>query len=321
MEKIKKILENKKCLKLICGAGNENLKEIERLAYVYAKAGFNMIDLCAKQEVLNAAKKGIERAGKQDDVLLCISIGMQDDIHLLKAVINKQKCTLCGDCIKICPQNAIFSEDNKILIDEKNCIGCERCLKICNQGAILTEHKYKTPYTMLLPLISEGIDCIEFHCSSSDEVQISEEWNKIKSIFNGCAGICLDRSKLGDDKLINLIKTMSKDTELFLFQADGRPMSGGNDDYKTTLQTVAFAEIVRVANLPVYLILSGGTNSKTSKLAHECSVNIDGIALGSYARKLVKDYISNDDFFENEQLRQEAIKKAKKLAEELFIYM
>ncbi len=317
MKKTEDILKNKKCLKLICGAGNENPKEVEKLAYIYSSAGFNMIDLCAKPEVINAAAKGIERAGKQNEMLICISIGMPDDIHFSKAVINRQKCILCKKCIGICPQGAIYENEEKILIEEKKCIGCTKCANICTNGAVLIEHKYKSPYTMLLPLLSEGIDCIEFHCSSCSEKSIYDEWNKIKSIYNGCSGICLDRSKLGDDKIIELIRKMSANEELFIFQADGKPMSGGKDDYKSTLQTVAFGEIIRNTNLPVYLILSGGTNSKTAKLAKECNIPIDGIALGSYARKLVKQYTKQDDFFENPHAMENAVNAAKKLTEEL----
>ena len=314
MNKLTNILNNNKCLKLICAAGNENIKEIEKLSYVYSLAGFNMIDVSAKQETINAVKNGLKRAGKENDVLICVSVGMQNDIHLTKAVVNRQKCINCSYCITVCPQNAIYMEDEKIQINEKNCIGCSKCKDKCSFDAIITEHKYKTPWEMLLPIISENIDCVEFHCTSADEDAIIDSFNKIKSLYKGCLSICLDRSKLGDDKLINLIKKMSENEDFIMLQADGKPMSGGEDNYKSTLQSVAFGELIRNSGLNVYLILSGGTNSKTSKLAKECNVDIDGVALGSFARKLVKDYIGTDDFFENEELQRLAVKKAEELA-------
>ena len=314
MNKLTNILNNNKCLKLICAAGNENIKEIEKLSYVYSLAGFNMIDVSAKQETINAVKNGLKRAGKENAVLICVSVGMQNDIHLTKAVANRQKCINCSSCITVCPQNAIYMEDEKIQINEKNCIGCSKCKDKCSFDAIITEHKYKTPWEMLLPIISENIDCVEFHCTSSDEDAIIDSFNKIKSLYKGCLSICLDRSKLGDDKLINLIKKMSENEDFIMLQADGKPMSGGEDNYKSTLQSVAFGELIRNSGLNVYLILSGGTNSKTSKLAKECNVDIDGVALGSFARKIVKDYIGTDDFFENEELQRLAVNKAEELA-------
>lgn len=307
----------KKFLKLICGAGNENLKEIEKLAYIFSSADFNMIDLSAKQEVINAAKSGIKRASKENNVSICVSVGLSDDIHLTKAVINKQKCTLCKACENICPQNAIFEEDNKLSVNEKKCIGCQKCVSTCPNGAILTDIKNRMPYAMLLPIISSGIDCVEFHCSGADTKEIVDSWNKIKTIYSGQLSICLDRSKLGDENLIKLLKEMIADNDNIIIQADGKPMSGGIDDYKSTLQTVAFAELIRNNNLPVKIITSGGTNSKTSELAKIIGVKIDGVALGSYARKLVKEEIDRDDFFENIELQNSAILKAKDLAKKI----
>ena len=100
-----------------------------------------------------------------------------------------------------------------------------------------------------------------------------------------------------------------------IIQADGVPMSGGADDYKTTLQAVAMAEVIQNAELPVYIMLSGGTNSKTAELAKLCGINYWGIAIGSWARKIVKPYVLQDDFWENKETQDKAIKIAKKLIE------
>ena len=311
----------KRILKLICAAGNENAQEVERLCFVYSKAGFNMVDVCAKAEIIRAAANGIKRAGKENLVDICVSVGLQEDIHLMKAMVNKQKCIMCEKCISVCQQQALFIEDNKVLVDDKKCIGCSKCMDSCSENAILRVHKYKAPYTMLLPLLSEKIDCVEFHCSSSDENLILDSWNKIKSVFTGQLSICVDRSKLGDDKLIPLIKKMTEGHENIIVQADGKPMTGGSDDYKSNLQTVAFAELIRNSKLPVKLILSGGTNSKAAEFAKMCNVTIDGVALGSYARGLVKEYICAENFYENPVLIGNAIQRAKKLAESLTLYL
>ena len=52
-----------------------------------------------------------------------------------------------------------------------------------------------------------------------------------------------------------------------IVQADGIPMGGGDDDYRTTLQAVACADIVDKFSLPVHILLSGGTNSKSIQLS------------------------------------------------------
>ena len=61
------IFKEKKCFKLICGAGNEDVEHVENLVTLYSKAGCNFFDVCAKAEVINAAKRGLERAGIKND--------------------------------------------------------------------------------------------------------------------------------------------------------------------------------------------------------------------------------------------------------------
>lgn len=319
MEKIKKVIKSDKCLKLICAAGNENLKEIERLCFVYAKAGFNMVDLCAKSEVIKAAKKGMQLAGI--NMAICLSVGLKDDIHLSKVIINNQKCNKCKQCINVCEQDALYEENGKILTDEKKCIGCMKCLEICADNAIISEHKYKSPCEMLLPLLSYDIDCVEFHCSSANQNEITDAFCRIKSIYNGLISICLDRSKMGDEQIISVIKKIIEIDENVIIQADGKPMSGGKDDFNSTIQTVAFSQLIRNAGIDNFLLLSGGTNSKSSQLASLCSVKIDGVALGSYARKIIKEYISKEDFYENPQLIDLAVNKAKNLANEIMQFL
>ena len=103
-----------------------------------------------------------------------------------------------------------------------------------------------------------------------------------------------------------------------IIQADGIPMSGADDDFKTTLQAVATAEIVQNANLPVYLVVSGGTNSKTSELCRLCNIYPNGIAIGSWARKIVNPIISEYNFWESKELQNKAVKIASELFSKTF---
>ncbi len=53
---------------------------------------------------------------------------------LKKYIVNKDKCTSCGNCLKVCPQKCIDIQ-NKLII-ENNCLKCGACLEICNKEAI-----------------------------------------------------------------------------------------------------------------------------------------------------------------------------------------
>ena len=300
------IFKEKRCFKLILGAGNQNLDEVEKLVYVYSLAGCNLFDLSADKNVLLAAKKGLEKAGIKNERYLCISVGTNDDIHLKKAEINPEKCIKCNKCAEICPQDAI----NNFIVDDKKCIGCSKCLKECEQNALFLKSDKKDLKEILPPLIDLGIDMIEFHTSGVDKIEAYKMRDEINLLFKGPLGICTNRSKLSNEDYISFLNKLIENKPLYstVIQADGAPMSGGCDDFKTTLQTVAAAEIIQNANLPVFIILSGGTNSKSSELAKLCGVNISGVSIGSYARKIVKEAINQNDF-------ETAVKIAKNLVD------
>jgi len=60
-------------------------------------------------------------------------------------------------------------------------------------------------------------------------------------------------------------------------------------------------------------MLSGGTNSKTAELAKMCGINYWGIAIGSWARKIVKPYINSNNFWEDKEAQKHAVRIAKQL--------
>ena len=97
---LKELLENQKCFKLVCGAGNEDAFEVEKLVKLYSLAGCKFFDLSAKPEIVDAAKKGLE--GREG--YLCISVGIKGDPHVRKARIDYEKCIQCHKCEEVCPQ-------------------------------------------------------------------------------------------------------------------------------------------------------------------------------------------------------------------------
>ena len=320
---LKDILEKKKCFKLVCGAGNEDADEVEKLVYLYSMAGCNFFDLCAKPEIVAAAKNGLKRAGIFNDRYLCVSVGIKGDPHVSKADINPDKCKLCSLCNDICLQNAIFHDGNGYTVNSKRCIGCARCLKVCKNDAIAITSEYKNLNEVLPPIVEMGIDCIELHALGENELEVDEKWADINNSFDGILSICIDRSKLGNEALLKRVNRMLSCRKPYstIIQADGAPMSGADDDFKTTLQTVATAEIFQNANLPVYILLSGGTNSKSTELAKICGINPNGVAIGSYARKIVRSYIMKEDFFDNKNSISAALKLAQDLVNKSLEYM
>lgn len=267
---LKDLLEQRQCFKLVCGAGNEDAKEVEKLVSIYSKAGCNFFDLCAKPQIVEAAKRGLEKAGIKQNRYLCVSVGISGDPHITKALINQDICVKCGKCKSVCPHSAIIELD-KYKVKKERCIGCSKCVNQCPKGAIEMVSQLQDYKEVLPKLIEKGIDCIEFHAISTDEKDVNEKWLQINEYFDGMLSISLDRSELGDKNLKNRVKRLISIRQPYttIIQADGVAMSGNNDEYGTTLQAVATAQLFQNAEFPAYIMMSGGTNSKSTFLAKD----------------------------------------------------
>lgn len=323
---LENILTNKKCFKLVCGAGNEDAVEVEKLVALYAKAGANYFDLSAREDVVNAAFSGLRRVIPKDqfaNYYLNVSVGIKEDPHVSKAIINEDRCNYCGICKEVCIHKAVIEENGRFIINATRCIGCRICIHECPIQTISSYSKNKPLEEVLPPLIDIGIHSIELHAVSDDEEGILEQWRIINNCFDGILSLCVDRSHLGDVQLIRRIKALISERKVFstIIQADGAPMSGCDDKHETTLQAIGTAQIVQKANLPVFLMLSGGTNSKTAELARLFNIPAHGIALGSYARMIVRKYIDRDDFLENEEVFNKAVVIAEDLVKKTLRFM
>ena len=316
----KSIMNNGELFKMICGAGNEDPNEVYKLCLVYTLAGANAIDMSANLDVVKSAVNGVKDAeallGKYKlknytRPYLTVSIGMPGDHHVRKAKIIKEKCTECDACIPVCPTDAI---PDVLKIIESRCIGCGACGVACQDDAIGYSHKEIEIESVLTESIYLGIENIELHASVIDDEPVLREWEIVNKINPyGFNSVCIDRGYLSNHALKTRIEKMIDICQdRMIVQADGIPMSGGKDDFRTTLQAVACADIVDKFALPVYILLSGGTNSQSIKLSKDCSVPYAGVSIGTFARHLIYEFI-NDPEFPEPSILKKAVKKAQSL--------
>ena len=113
---IEDVLSEKRCFKLVCGAGNENAEEVKKLVALYSAAGCTLFDLCAKPEIVKAAKEGLAHTGITQDRYLCVSLGIKGDPHVSKAFIDTTACISCGTCQSVCPRSAIAETSDGLVV-------------------------------------------------------------------------------------------------------------------------------------------------------------------------------------------------------------
>ncbi len=335
---MQRLLDSRKYFKLVCGAGNEDAKEVKKLVLLYTLAGAKGMDISANLNVVKHAMEGIDLAFElapefgielKTRPFITVSVGMSGDHHVRKAFIDLDSCITCNLCIPVCPTDAIPSE--LIIITEK-CIGCGNCSAICPKDDIISYSNNNRELKELLPkCIEAGAEHIELHAAVADDTAIMDEWQIVcSSNPNGHVSMCLDRLHLSNFAFENRVaKAKEIAGDRLIIQSDGYPMSGGSDNYNTTLQAIATADvlnkkfnmtidkknkILKYKNKTVVnQLLSGGTNSLTALLADQCGVKFQGASLGTFARKLVKEVINNPNFYENKELIKQGYLIAKKL--------
>ena len=266
--------------------------------------------------------------------LLMASIQLDKDPHFRKVEVDYSLCDLCGACVKVCPteafkinsviarnevtkqstndlRNEIASSglkpflamtDQQFVYLNEHCFGCNICPSYCHVNALKMIDTKPSPKQTLQEMISLGIKSIEFHFGSNYK-KIEEIWDKIAE---SCSGMTLLSFSIGsnllDDeeikKAANLCYNLAG--KGIILQCDGIPMSGGlekltKNGNNTGKSCMHVAKVIQEENLPVYLQISGGTNQYSYSQATKSGLNIHGVAIGSYARKLLMPYLSNNE--------------------------
>ncbi len=332
------LLEEGKYFKLVCGAGNEDAEEVKRLTILYTLAGAKGMDVSANVDVVKACVEGINIAFNISEEMgislkirpfIMVSVGMPGDHHVRKSYIDLNTCIKCNLCIPVCPTDAIPSSLGVI---KEKCIGCGNCSAICpRQDIISYEHNDRELRELLPRCLAAGAEQIELHAAVAEDESIMKEWKMISEINpDNHISMCLDRLHLSNFAFENRVEKAKEIAgDRLIIQSDGYPMSGGEDDFNTTLQAIATADVLnkrfnmklrKRTNTLIYKktneinqLLSGGTNSLTAVLAKQTGVKFQGASLGTFARQIVKPIVDHKNFYNNKTLMKKGINIARKL--------
>lgn len=307
---VTKALNQKQFFKLVCGASLTDTRMIEDLSFIFTLAGAHVIDLAPTADVIFAARKGVQKAISYEpsamSPLLMASIQLDKDPHFRKVEVDYNLCDLCGACVKVCPTEAFKIESHRFNYFSERCFGCDICPSYCHVDALKMIDTKPSPEETLSEMISLGVRSIEFHFGNNF-YKIQEIWGDVKDLVKKLELVSFSiGSELLSDKDIrkaaNLCYNLAGGG--IILQCDGAPMSGsltrltksGNNTDNSCLHV---ASIIEEEKLPVYLQISGGTNENSFIKATNAGLNIHGIAIGSYARKLLMPYLTGKENIED----------------------
>lgn len=317
------VLEQKRFFKLVCGASLTDVKMVEDLSFIFTIAGAHVIDLAPSADVILAARRGIEKAicrGRSRPTptpLIMASIQIDKDPHFRKVSVDYDLCDLCGACVKVCPTEAFKIEDKQFIYKNERCYGCGICPSYCHVDALSMIDADFSPEATISEMILLGVKSIEFHFGVGYK-KLEKVWDEIKSFVKKLEllSFSIGSELLSDSEIEEAAKLCYKLAgKHIILQCDGAPMSGGldkglkNGNNRDT-SSLHVARIIQEENLPVYLQISGGTDENSYSRAIESGINVNGVAIGSYARKLLMPYLANLELEEN---LQKALQIAKSL--------
>jgi NAD-dependent dihydropyrimidine dehydrogenase PreA subunit len=315
--------------KLIIGAALKDFQSIEDYSYYFTHAQANAIDISAFPHSVISTKKGILKALKENpnlnEPLIMISVNIGEDPHFRRIELDTNACTNCLDCIPTCPSEAfnIADSTNEIAAHPKDarndgqllynidlCFGCSNCLPACKDNALSFVNWNSFDTNSLKELIDIGVSAIELHLNSDLE-GFKTFYQKLPKSFK-LESFCIGSSTSNQKELENAVdviieSSFNKHGEDFSFiiQTDGIPLSGArelkleNKDQFSINKAKLVIDYIKnkypSLQKQIFVQIAGGTNEKSLNKAHEQNISISGVAIGSYARKKIKEADKTQD--------------------------
>lgn len=120
------------------GKGTEDdLKKLEQIAQAMQKASLCGLGQTAPNPVLSTLKYFMAEYRAHVIDHKCPS---GKCASLVSYSINKEKCTGCGMCARVCPADAITgTRQEKYTIDAAKCISCGQCFDVCKFTAVIRQ--------------------------------------------------------------------------------------------------------------------------------------------------------------------------------------
>lgn len=358
IEKVIKSLQEHRYHKLIVGAALKEFEAIEKFSYLFTHAKANMIDISAFPLSVISAKRGIKRALEEDpnldEPMLMVSVNIGEDPHFRRIEVNNYKCTECMQCVPSCPSEAFldlgeaqstkntiqsfFQVKGDFAYNKDLCFGCSNCLEYCNFDALSFASWSAFDFQSMEELIERGANAIEIHLNN-DLHAFAKFYDSLPDFPEGFMQSFSIGSELMSQKdmedavslIITKVQAKYGTDQAIVIQTDGIPMSGARD-----LGFIKDKDQVSISNAKIakdfidknyagdvkkniFVQIAGGINSQSLSRAFASNVDIDGVALGSYARKELLNCLGNaslEEIGENKKITEILKDRAKLIIDE-----
>jgi MinD superfamily P-loop ATPase len=99
------------------------------------------------------------------------------------SVIDKGRCTLCGDCAKACEFNALAVSKERVLLFSDLCHGCGVCSYVCPEPGVITEQPRRLGEIPFSPEVRRALAArkspVEFDCGAVTGI-VERMWSEIE---------------------------------------------------------------------------------------------------------------------------------------------
>jgi Fe-S-cluster-containing dehydrogenase component len=303
-------LINRTFHKMIVGAALKDYELIENYSYLFTHAGVEVLDISAFPHSVISAKSGIKQALDEDsslkEPLIMVSINIGQDPHFRRIELDLDNCTDCLACVPTCPSNAFWvDEKNNFRYNPDYCFGCSNCLPACDFSALSFNLWSPFDSSSLSELSELGAQAIEIHLNDDLEA-FKVFYNQLEKNLFELESFCIGSTVSDEAQLIQSANTVIEsflkkypDEKICLIQVDGEALSGArfSKDAEKDQISITKAKII-VNNIEqkhseykdrIFVQVAGGITEKTFSKIRLLNLDVNGIAIGSYARKYLED--------------------------------
>lgn len=222
----------------------------------------------------------------------------REEVKVNYPVVDSSRCTLCGNCAKVCQFNALVRTKKEIILFEKLCHGCSACDIACKHSALTFGKR-------TIGIVEEGkcgnLICKRGVLNVGEPMAVPVIKKLLKNLLQGT-------------NLIDCAPGTSCNVVNSLQYADGailvtEPSSFGLHDLKMAVQ------LVRNFNLPFGVIINkyNAEDERIQKYCEQEDINILGII--PYRREAAKVYSLGKMIVEMPEYKEKFKEIAKRLRE------